>query len=184
AGHEPGGPLPGAGLGRARRPRRGRRLVPPLGRGRLFPRPLQPRQRAGAPGPYGGSGRPVRRRLRRGAARQPPDHGLGPFKGARPGPLGARRALAEGGLTMILPIPMLDPEEVAHCRALLDAADWIDGKATAGAQSARAKSNLQLAEDTPAARALGDLILRRLGRNPTFLAAALPLRVTPPLFNR
>ncbi len=79
---------------------------------------------------------------------------------------------------------VLTPEEVAHCRARLDASEWIDGRATAGAQAARAKNNLQIPEDAPIARELGDLILRALGRNPLFNAAALPLRVLPPLFNR
>ncbi|HEY2658974.1 MAG TPA: Fe2+-dependent dioxygenase [Caulobacteraceae bacterium] len=86
---------------------------------------------------------------------------------------------------MILALPgVLDLGEVAHCRSLLDAAAWVDGKVTAGPQSARAKSNLQVPEDAPEARDLRDLILQRLGRNATFLSAALPARVFPPLFNR
>ncbi|KQP51477.1 PKHD-type hydroxylase [Methylobacterium sp. Leaf399] len=79
---------------------------------------------------------------------------------------------------------VLTPDEVAHCRARLDASDWVDGRVTAGAQAARAKHNLQIPEDAPVARELGDLILRALGRSPLFNAAALPLRVLPPLFNR
>ena len=71
-----------------------------------------------------------------------------------------------------------------HARTLLDAADWIDGRVTAGHQSARVKNNLQLPEDHPAARELGDMILAALQRNPLFMSAALPLRVFPPLFNR
>ena len=55
---------------------------------------------------------------------------------------------------------------------------------TAGHQSARAKNNQQLAEDHPVARQLGDAILRALQNNALFIAAALPLRVFPPLFNR
>ena len=61
---------------------------------------------------------------------------------------------------------------------------WIDGKATAGVQSAQAKRNRQLDEDNPVARQLGDLILRRLSDNPLFMSAALPKRIYPPLFNR
>ena len=53
-----------------------------------------------------------------------------------------------------------------------------------GAQSALAKNNLQVPESAPEARALGEIILRALGRNPTFNSAAAPLRVFPPLFNR
>lgn len=79
---------------------------------------------------------------------------------------------------------VLTPDEVAQCRVRLEAGDWVDGRVTAGAQAARAKRNLQIPEDAPAARELGDLILRALGRSPLFNAAALPLRVLPPLFNR
>jgi PKHD-type hydroxylase len=86
---------------------------------------------------------------------------------------------------MILQIPdVLSPEQVAHARRLLDASDWVDGRVTAGHQSARAKHNVQLPEDHPVARELGDLILTALQRNALFISAALPLRVFPPLFNR
>jgi PKHD-type hydroxylase len=60
----------------------------------------------------------------------------------------------------------------------------VDGRATAGAQSAGAKHNLQVPEDASAARALGEIILGALGRNERFMSAALALRVFPPLFNR
>lgn len=86
---------------------------------------------------------------------------------------------------MLLSIPdVLNTDQVAHGRKLLDQAEWVDGKVTAGHQSARAKDNMQLPENSPAARELGDLIVAALGRNPLFLSAALPLRVFPPLFNR
>lgn len=86
---------------------------------------------------------------------------------------------------MLVHIPdVLTPEEVAHCRKVLESSSWIDGAVTAGAQSARAKRNLQVPEDAPEARALGEIVLRALGRNPLFTTAALPLRVFPPLFNR
>ncbi len=87
--------------------------------------------------------------------------------------------------TMLITIPdVLTPEQVAYARQLLDAADWVDGKVTAGHQSAKAKDNMQLPEGSPAARELGDMILSALGKNSLFLAAALPLRIFPPLFNR
>lgn len=67
---------------------------------------------------------------------------------------------------------------------MLDEANWVDGRVTAGHQSARTKNNLQLPEDTPAAQQLGETILTALGQNATFVAAALPHKVFPPLFNR
>jgi PKHD-type hydroxylase len=86
---------------------------------------------------------------------------------------------------MLVHIPgVLTPEQVAHAREVLCAADWVDGKVTAGAQSAEAKKNLQVPENAPAARELGDIILSALGRNEQFISAALALRVFPPLFNR
>lgn len=86
---------------------------------------------------------------------------------------------------MLLHIPdVLTAEQVAHCRQKLDQADWVDGRVTAGHQSAQAKDNMQLPEDHPAARELGDLIVTALQDSPLFMAAALPLKVFPPLFNR
>jgi PKHD-type hydroxylase len=44
---------------------------------------------------------------------------------------------------MLLQIPdVLTPDQVAQCRAALDAAQWVDGRVTAGFQSARTKDNL------------------------------------------
>jgi PKHD-type hydroxylase len=79
---------------------------------------------------------------------------------------------------------VLTADEVTRVRALIDEADWIDGNATSGSQSARAKHNSQLPEDSAAARSAGDIVLDALGRSPIFVAAALPLKVYPPLFNR
>jgi PKHD-type hydroxylase len=86
---------------------------------------------------------------------------------------------------MLLSIPnVLTPQQVAEARQLLDAAEWVDGKVTAGYQSARAKDNMQIPEGHPAAHQVGEMILKALGQNPLFLAAAVPLQVFPPLFNR
>ena len=86
---------------------------------------------------------------------------------------------------MLIAIPdVLDPAGVARVRALIDAGDWVDGNVTSGPQAALAKRNEQLVEDQPAAREAGGLILDALGRSPLFVAAALPLKVFPPLFNR
>jgi PKHD-type hydroxylase len=86
---------------------------------------------------------------------------------------------------MLVQIPDVFPaEQAARARRLLEEAQWIDGRVTAGYQSARAKDNLQLSEDHPVARELGDAIVDALQRNALFVAAALPLHVFPPLFNR
>ncbi len=86
---------------------------------------------------------------------------------------------------MLLRIPsVLDAPSLHIMRAALEAAPWVDGRVTAGFQSARAKSNMQLPETHPVARAQGELILQALARAPLFTMGALPLRVFPPLFNR
>lgn len=86
---------------------------------------------------------------------------------------------------MLIAIPdVLDAAGVARLRAIIDAGAWGDGNATSGAQSALAKRNEQLPEDSAAAREGGGLVLDALGRSPLFVAAALPLKVYPPLFNR
>ena len=86
---------------------------------------------------------------------------------------------------MLLSVPsVLNAEEVAAARKLLDAAEWIDGRATAGHQSGRAKYNEQLPEDHPAAIEIGNTILAALEQNQLFISAALPRKVFPPLFNR
>ncbi|HWK34982.1 Fe2+-dependent dioxygenase [Sphingomonas sp.] len=86
---------------------------------------------------------------------------------------------------MLIAIPdMLDADQVGRVRSIIDAVDWIDGNATSGHQSALAKKNQQLPEGSDAARAAGAIILEALGRSPLFIAAALPLKVYPPLFNR
>lgn len=86
---------------------------------------------------------------------------------------------------MMLRIPsLLTPDEVRDCRQALEQATWQDGRTTAGSLAVKVKSNLQLPIDSPIAAQLGHLILDRLGSNPLFLSAALPLRVLPPRFNR
>ena len=86
---------------------------------------------------------------------------------------------------MLIAIPdVLDGAGVARLRGLIDGAEWVDGNATSGPQSALAKRNAQLPEGSPAAREAGGMVLDALARSPLFIAAALPLKVFPPLFNR
>jgi PKHD-type hydroxylase len=86
---------------------------------------------------------------------------------------------------LILDVPgVLTPAQIQEARGLLEKAEWVDGKVTAGHQSALAKNNSQIPEEHPVAKKLGQTIVESLGRHPLFLSAALPLRVFPPLFNR
>jgi len=86
---------------------------------------------------------------------------------------------------MLLQIPeVLSAEQVKQFRARLDAASWVDGNVTSGHQSAHAKVNEQVAEDSVEARELGEVVLSALARSALFFSAALPKQVFPPLFNR
>ncbi|MGE4219673.1 MAG: Fe2+-dependent dioxygenase [Alphaproteobacteria bacterium] len=86
---------------------------------------------------------------------------------------------------MLVHVPeVLNAAQLAECRRVLDAAEWVDGNVTAGHQSAMAKRNMQIPEGHPAARQAGDMVMAALSNSPLFIAAALPLRVFPPLFNR
>ncbi len=79
---------------------------------------------------------------------------------------------------------LLSADEVAHSKEQLLSAPWVDGKVTAGSQSAAVKTNRQLEQTQPVAQQIGELILRKLGANGLFLAAAIPDKIFPPLFNR
>jgi PKHD-type hydroxylase len=86
---------------------------------------------------------------------------------------------------MLLQIPnVLAADQVARIRSRIDAAQWADGNATAGHQSAQVKYNEQLPEESAVAREVGEEIMTALARNQLFFSAALPRQVYPPLFNR
>ncbi|QEY64534.1 Fe2+-dependent dioxygenase [Metapseudomonas lalkuanensis] len=86
---------------------------------------------------------------------------------------------------MLLHIPgIFTTDEATRIREALEQAEWVDGKVTAGYQSAKAKNNQQLAEGDPLAREISTAMLQRLWNNPLFVSAVLPNKVYPPLFNR
>src|SRR6478735_774241 len=86
---------------------------------------------------------------------------------------------------MLIHVPqVLDTDGVAKLRAVIEAGEWVDGNVTSGPQAALAKNNDQLAEHSAAAREAGQIVLDALARSPLFIAAALPLKIFPPLFNR
>jgi PKHD-type hydroxylase len=85
---------------------------------------------------------------------------------------------------MLLTIPSLfSKEQVAEARTHLLAAEWVDGRITAGYQAQEVKRNAQIPEGSAAHTHVGDMVLKALARSPRFLSAALPLRVFPPMFN-
>lgn len=86
---------------------------------------------------------------------------------------------------MLLHVPeVLAGDELAQMRRWLAESGWADGRITAGTQSAQVKRNQQLPEDAPHLPALRRMVLEALHRNAIFFAAALPLKILPPFFNR
>lgn len=86
---------------------------------------------------------------------------------------------------MLLHVPeVLNAQELAQLRELVFSAAWVDGKVTAGTQSAQVKRNLQLPEEGKEAEAARKIVLAALNRNGLFFSAALPRKIYPPLFNQ
>ncbi len=79
---------------------------------------------------------------------------------------------------------VMSRDEARLCRERLAGAGWRDGRLSAGEVAARVKSNDQLPDVDPVAADLTALVLERVGASPHFIAAALPLRIVPPRFNR
>lgn len=85
---------------------------------------------------------------------------------------------------MMIHVPqVLTSEELAQCRAILEASNWLDGRDTAGSQAALVKRNLQLPEQSEASQSLQTIVLAALNRNALFFTAALPKKILPPYFN-
>jgi len=86
---------------------------------------------------------------------------------------------------VLIEVPnVLSRDQVVHFRKALDKTEWVDGKVTAGFQSAQVKNNMQLSENNLVAKDLGQQILDAVENSPLFVAAALPAKIFPPLFNR
>ena len=86
---------------------------------------------------------------------------------------------------MLVAIPnLLKPQQVTYARQKLDAANWTDGAATAGFLAKKVKRNRQIDHNHHVGQEIGQMILKALGNNETFMNAAQPLKVLPPKFNR
>lgn len=79
---------------------------------------------------------------------------------------------------------VLTASQVQALRQAIDTGPWSDGRASVGEQGALVKHNRQLPVDHPIAQQAGSTVLAALQASPHFFAAALPLRIGVPLFNR
>jgi PKHD-type hydroxylase len=77
----------------------------------------------------------------------------------------------------------LGKADVLRFRHALEAASWEDGASSGGA-SKTAKRSSQLPPDSDLSRQLGAAVTSALLSSPTFVSAAIPLRIFPPLFER
>jgi PKHD-type hydroxylase len=102
--------------------------------------------------------------------------------GRRGGLLRGRRGCED---PVLISIPeVLSEEQLRRCRQVMETAEWVDGRGTAGPQSGSVKCNMQLAEGSAAAQELGEMVLTALSRSALFISAAIPLKIFPPLFYR
>lgn len=86
---------------------------------------------------------------------------------------------------MLLQIPgVLSAAELESLRGKLAKARFEDGVATAQSEARHVKHNLQLPLDSEAMRSCAPTVLNALRRSPLFFSAALPNRISGPLFNR
>jgi len=84
----------------------------------------------------------------------------------------------------MLHIPnILTAEQLNIVKEILNQANWLDGKITAGEQSEQVKNNQQLDELDVYAVKAREIILKALGANGLFFSHALPKKIFPPMFN-
>lgn len=86
---------------------------------------------------------------------------------------------------MMYRIPgVLSAEEVSYFVEELSQAEWVDGRATVGAQGAQVKRNQQVDTRSERYATLQGKVLEAVNRHSLFFAAALPKTISNPLFNR
>lgn len=79
---------------------------------------------------------------------------------------------------------VLDEQDLARVRRLLEGAPFVDGRLSAGEAARRVKSNEEVAGDAAQLAQLNHLVMGRLVRHPLYQRAALPLRVATPFYAR
>ncbi|MEB6631614.1 PKHD-type hydroxylase YbiX [Kluyvera cryocrescens] len=86
---------------------------------------------------------------------------------------------------MMYRIPgVLSEQEVRFLVDELNHAEWVDGRATVGAQGAQVKNNQQVDTRSERYAQLQAKVLDAVNRHSLFFAAALPKTISSPLFNR
>ncbi|MGB5396028.1 MAG: Fe2+-dependent dioxygenase [Gammaproteobacteria bacterium] len=86
---------------------------------------------------------------------------------------------------MLLTIPqVLNAEELRVVSELISKARFVDGKLSAGQEATRVKHNEELSAQDSLITPLNNLVMGKLVQHPTYLAAALPLKIAAPYYAR
>ena len=86
---------------------------------------------------------------------------------------------------MLVCIPdVLSPAEVKRVREWMDAADFVDGRTTAGFRAKRVKKNEQVGRNLPERDEIDTLILDALWKNTEFGRVVIPGKIQKPLLSR
>jgi len=86
---------------------------------------------------------------------------------------------------MLLAIPdVLSPNQLEKVRSVLENANYVDGRLSAGKTARKVKKNHELAADSTLHGQLNQIVMNSLVNHPTFQAAVLPHRVATPFYAR
>jgi PKHD-type hydroxylase len=86
---------------------------------------------------------------------------------------------------MLITIPtVLNAEELAVVSGLIAKAKFVDGRLSAGQEATRVKHNEELNAQDSLITPLNNLVMGKLVQHPTYLAAALPLKIAAPYYAR
>jgi len=79
---------------------------------------------------------------------------------------------------------VLNHEQLKNIRTLLDNADYVDGRLSAGKTARKVKKNHELAADSKLHNQLNNIVMNSLYNHPLYQAAVLPHRLATPFYAR
>ena len=86
---------------------------------------------------------------------------------------------------MLITIPhVLTPHQLAQVRQLLEGAEFVDGKLSAGMAARKVKNNEEAAQDAGLHQQLNQIVMGSLVKHPGFQLAAFPHRVATAFYAR
>jgi len=84
---------------------------------------------------------------------------------------------------MLVTIPgLLSRIQLETVRKLIDAAEFVDGRLSAGKEAQRVKNNREMAPDDELYNRLNGIVMMSLVNHPEYQRAALPLKVATPFY--